>query len=362
MTIMSEEPFEIPRFLRSPNAPAAGKRLPKNSQFVLGDVKTRERTPQVEGKGARRMKSATIRTKMSSIFRGVIGVLGILASAALITLAGLILFNNNLSDRTERGADNTPTTTLALALIRSPSANAANASPDHEIQRSDWSNQAARLQPEAEINAKSAPTEPTAQIADGTAQSVSDAAVPQVASAASPASPSVDSSPENGAVYADSSTPAPVANTDLATRGVTDHEIRFGMASPFTGANKEAGRQLKLGVDAAFDEINDAGGVNGRQLRLFAVDDGYEPSRTPAAMQELTGKDQVFGFIGNFGTATAAVALPLALEQKTLFLGALSGGNLLRRDPPDRYVFNYRPSYSEETGAAVRYLVKVRRI
>lgn len=194
MTIMSEEPFEIPRFLRSPNAPAAGKRLPKNSQFVLGDVKTRERTPQVEGKGARRMKSATIRTKMSSIFRGVIGVLGILASAALITLAGLILFNNNLSDRTERGADNTPTTTLALALIRSPSANAANASPDHEIQRSDWSNQAARLQPEAEINAKSAPTEPTAPTADGTAQSVSDAAVPQLAGAASPASPSVDSS------------------------------------------------------------------------------------------------------------------------------------------------------------------------
>jgi ABC-type branched-subunit amino acid transport system substrate-binding protein len=34
----------------------------------------------------------------------------------------------------------------------------------------------------------------------------------------------------------------------------------------------------------------------------------------------------------------------------------------VRHDPPDRYVFNYRPSYAEETDAAVRYLVKSRRI
>jgi hypothetical protein len=34
----------------------------------------------------------------------------------------------------------------------------------------------------------------------------------------------------------------------------------------------------------------------------------------------------------------------------------------LRNDPPDRYVFNYRASYAEETDAVVRYLVKVRRL
>jgi ABC-type branched-subunit amino acid transport system substrate-binding protein len=45
-----------------------------------------------------------------------------------------------------------------------------------------------------------------------------------------------------------------------------------------------------------------------------------------------------------------------------LFFGAFSGADLLRRDPPDRYVFNYRASYAEETNAAVRYLVKVRHL
>jgi ABC-type branched-subunit amino acid transport system substrate-binding protein len=45
-----------------------------------------------------------------------------------------------------------------------------------------------------------------------------------------------------------------------------------------------------------------------------------------------------------------------------LFYGAFTGAGLLRRDPPDRYVFNYRASYAEETDAVVRYLVKVRRL
>ena len=41
-----------------------------------------------------------------------------------------------------------------------------------------------------------------------------------------------------------------------------------------------AGTQMKLGIQTAFNRINDAGGVHGRQLKLFAADDGYEPTRT----------------------------------------------------------------------------------
>jgi ABC-type branched-subunit amino acid transport system substrate-binding protein len=45
-----------------------------------------------------------------------------------------------------------------------------------------------------------------------------------------------------------------------------------------------------------------------------------------------------------------------------LFFGPFTGAGLLRRDPPDRYVFNFRASYAEETAATVKYLVDVRRI
>jgi branched-chain amino acid transport system substrate-binding protein len=155
---------------------------------------------------------------------------------------------------------------------------------------------------------------------------------------------------------------APVAPAVTATRGVTDREIRFGIAAPFSGASRELGRQMKLGIDTAFNRVNDGGGVESRMLRLIAADDGYEPTRTADAMKQLYEKDQVFGIIGNVGTPTATVAVPYALERRMLFFGAFTGSNILRRDPPDRYVFNVRASYAEETDAVVRYLVKLRRL
>ena len=155
---------------------------------------------------------------------------------------------------------------------------------------------------------------------------------------------------------------AQTSSPDTAVRGVSEKEILFGMAAPFSGASRELGRQMKIGVETAFNQINDAGGENGRLLRLMTADDGYEPTRTVDVMKSLYDKDQVFGFIGNVGTPTAAVALPFALDHRALFFGAFTGAGLLRRDPPDRYVFSYRASYAEETSAVVNYLVKVRRI
>jgi branched-chain amino acid transport system substrate-binding protein len=155
---------------------------------------------------------------------------------------------------------------------------------------------------------------------------------------------------------------APLRPPDPPVRGITDTEITFGMAAPFSGSAKELGRQMKLGIDTMFSVINAGGGINGRKVRLIAADDGYEPTRTADAMKQLFEKDEVFGIVGNVGTPTAMVALPYALEQKMLFFGAFTGAGLLRRDPPDRYVFNYRASYAEETDAMVRYLVKVRRL
>jgi branched-chain amino acid transport system substrate-binding protein len=162
--------------------------------------------------------------------------------------------------------------------------------------------------------------------------------------------------------------PALVASVGAANentsfiRGVTDSEIRFGISAPFTGAAKELGNQMKLGIETAFNLANNTSGINGRQAKLVVADDGYEPTRTTDTMKQLFEKQQVFGFVGNVGTPTAVVALPYALEHHALFFGAFTGADLLRRDPPDRYVFNYRASYAEETDAVVRYLVKMRHL
>ncbi|CAL79809.1 putative branched-chain amino acid ABC transporter (substrate-binding protein) [Bradyrhizobium sp. ORS 278] len=152
------------------------------------------------------------------------------------------------------------------------------------------------------------------------------------------------------------------ASAQPAVQGVTDTEIRFGMAAPFSGPAREMGRQLKLGIELAFAQVNEDGGVHGRQLKLTTADDAYEPTRTLNAMKDLYEQQKVFGFVENYGSPTALISVPYALERHALYFGAFTGAPSLRRDPPDRYVFNYRAGYAEEADAIVRYLVKNRRL
>jgi branched-chain amino acid transport system substrate-binding protein len=148
----------------------------------------------------------------------------------------------------------------------------------------------------------------------------------------------------------------------LRASGISDAEIVLGMAAPLSGGNRELGQGMRAGLEAAFGAVNDGGGVHGRRLRLVALDDGYDPSRTLPAMRQLVEEQGVFAVVGNVGTPTATVALPYARTHKLLFFGAFTGGDLLRTTPPERYVFNFRPSYAEETAAATRFLVGVRRV
>jgi ABC-type branched-subunit amino acid transport system substrate-binding protein/predicted Ser/Thr protein kinase len=154
---------------------------------------------------------------------------------------------------------------------------------------------------------------------------------------------------------------AGTAVSQPAAQAVTE-PIVLGMSAPLTGPAKELGRQMKLGVEAYFGSANAAGGVGGRPLKLLALDDAYEPARTIETMRELVEKEKVFAVVGNVGTPTAEVAVPYVLEKKVLFFGPFTGASLLRKEPPDRYVFNYRASYAEETAAVVRYLVEIRQI
>jgi branched-chain amino acid transport system substrate-binding protein len=149
--------------------------------------------------------------------------------------------------------------------------------------------------------------------------------------------------------------PKPVATPE-------DPTISLGMSAAMTGPAKELGRQMKLGVETCLKAVNDAGGINGHKFVLIALDDGYEPERTKATMKELVDDRKVFAIVGNVGTPTAEVAVPYALEKKIPFFGAFTGAGLLRKVPPDRYVFNYRASYVEETSSVVRYLVEIRKI
>jgi ABC-type branched-subunit amino acid transport system substrate-binding protein len=144
-----------------------------------------------------------------------------------------------------------------------------------------------------------------------------------------------------------------------AERGVSEHEIKIGMSAVFSGPSRDLGQNMKLGVETAFEVANEAGGVHGRTLTLTALDDGYEATRAEGTMRDLLEERQVFALVGNVGTPTAVVAAPFAARHKAIFFGAFTGSSVLRQDPPERYVFNYRASYKEETAKSIKYLLEI---
>ena len=143
-------------------------------------------------------------------------------------------------------------------------------------------------------------------------------------------------------------------------QGVSHDEIVIGMSAPFSGPARELGHDMKVGIETCFREVNAKGGIVGRKLRLVTLDDRYDPEQALANMKKLDDDEHVFAVLGNVGTAEKS--LPHALAKPMVFFGAYSGELHLRHDPPDRYVFNFRPSYAEETAAIVKHLIEVKHL
>ena len=92
--------------------------------------------------------------------------------------------------------------------------------------------------------------------------------------------------------------------------GVSEAQVLFGQSAAFTGPARELGKQMLLGIEAAFHEANQAGGVHGRQLKIEALDDAYEDDYAYANTERLIEVNRVFALIGAVGTPTSRAASP----------------------------------------------------
>jgi ABC-type branched-subunit amino acid transport system substrate-binding protein len=142
-----------------------------------------------------------------------------------------------------------------------------------------------------------------------------------------------------------------------AEDGVSADKIVFGQATALEGPASALGQGMKMGLEAAFAEINKAGGVKGRKLELKSIDDGYEPTKSIEAVKKLLEEDKVFAIAGAVGTPTAAATQPIATAAGTPFIGAFTGAEFLR-EPYKPLVMNIRASYFQETEAMVEHLTK----
>jgi ABC-type branched-subunit amino acid transport system substrate-binding protein len=141
-----------------------------------------------------------------------------------------------------------------------------------------------------------------------------------------------------------------------AENGVTHNKIILGQAAVFSGPAAQLGIQMRNGVKAYLDYVNERGGVHGRKLELITEDDKYEASVAPGASKKLIEQHKVFALLGYVGTPTAAAHLPVVIQAKVPLVGLFTGAEILR-DPFSRYIFHVRASYYDETERIVEQVL-----
>ena len=140
-----------------------------------------------------------------------------------------------------------------------------------------------------------------------------------------------------------------------ADPGIFDGEIIFGQSAAFSGPAQVLGKDMRLGIQAAFHEANQTGGIHGRHLRLESLDDAYETDYAASNTLRLIENEKVFSLIGEVGTPTSRAAAPLANQAGVPFIAPFTGAAFLR-DPELNNVLNLRASYYQETEEMVTRL------
>lgn len=179
----------------------------------------------------------------------------------------------------------------------------------------------------------------------------------------------VDSQCATGQICAD-------MNGALACQSPSSVPIRIGMSAPLQGPSAALGIEMRRGINAMLDRVNDGGGVHGRQVKLEALNDNYDPEQALDATRQLLdvervvdeedrpdvrGKNGVFALVGNVGTPTMLATAPVATKNKVVFFGPFTGAQAYLRDnTKSPYVYNYRAGYADETAAMIDYIHAVR--
>lgn len=121
-------------------------------------------------------------------------------------------------------------------------------------------------------------------------------------------------------------------------------DVKIGMSADFSGPIDYLGLKTRIGVQIYLNSINEESKY---KFDLISYDDKYNPIIASNNVRKLINED-VVAFIGNVGTPTANVTIPIINENKIISFGAYTGGNVLRSSETNEYIFNYRVSYSQE--------------
>jgi branched-chain amino acid transport system substrate-binding protein len=99
-------------------------------------------------------------------------------------------------------------------------------------------------------------------------------------------------------------------SSSASTPGVTSDQILIGTHTPLTGPAGYVGEGFEVGEKLAVDQINAAGGINGRKLKVDYLDDMDTPPGAITAARELVEQDNVFAVLGGGASTGTSAVIP----------------------------------------------------
>ena len=154
------------------------------------------------------------------------------------------------------------------------------------------------------------------------------------------------------------------AQTKLTNEGIAPTELVIGTHQDLSGPIKVWGVPVSNGMKMAVGEINAAGGINGRKLRMILEDNSYDPKKAVLASQKMIESDKIFAMVGPMGSATVLAAQDILFDAGVLQLFPLTAAEFTFKfdpsKPQERLKFNNLLPYVESTRAALKYMMEAK--
>jgi ABC-type branched-subunit amino acid transport system substrate-binding protein len=139
--------------------------------------------------------------------------------------------------------------------------------------------------------------------------------------------------------------------------GVTDSEIQIGQSTPFSGPASAFGVYSRV-YDAYFKMVNEAGGINGRKVKLHLLDNSFSPPKALEASRKLVEELNVLAEVGTVGTPTNSAIQRYLNGKKVPHLLISAGGSKFNDPKGNPWTVPFYPQFEMEAAGYGKYVVK----
>lgn len=134
--------------------------------------------------------------------------------------------------------------------------------------------------------------------------------------------------------------------------------IKVGIILPLTGDKAKFGEIEKKSFELALEEINAAGGINGKKLEFVMEDDTGRPDVARSAAEKLINKDKVVMLGGGYGSSETFAIAGVAQQNQIPFLVNTGSDNKITEQNWD-YIFRLNPPVSDYPKGLESFLAEV---